>query len=66
MNPLAAMWARREHERQQRAELVRLARELRESQIALAPLLAAANARRRANERQDGPSGFVMVPKEYR
>lgn len=65
MNPLAMMWADREASRIRRAkevaELRALAKDLHESQAAIAPLVAEANARRASLMRQDGPSGFVMV-----
>ncbi|MGL6208711.1 MAG: hypothetical protein ACRC14_02635 [Paracoccaceae bacterium] len=63
MNPLAEMWAHRRLEQFHRAELRRLAEEVRESNASMAPLIAEANARRKANMRQDGPQGFVMVQK---
>ena len=61
MDELARMWANRRIEQLQRAELRQIAADLKESHADLAPLLAAANERRKANMRQDGPSGFVMV-----
>lgn len=63
MNPLARVWAERELARLQRIELHRLAAEIRQQQIDLAPLRERAEARRKANMRQDGPQGFVMVKK---
>jgi hypothetical protein len=68
MNKLAAMWAQAEHERirksLQHRELRKLCEELREANATVAPLIAEANARRRANMRTEGPQGFVMVHRE--
>lgn len=41
-----------------------LIREMKESQDALRPVRDAYFARRKANERQDGPNGFIMVDKK--
>jgi hypothetical protein len=54
------MWAKREADRLAALELRKIAADLSESQAALAPLLRQADERRKANMRQDGPSGFVM------
>lgn len=63
MNPLAMLWAERQVAKAQAAELRRLAAEVRQKQDALRPMIAAANARQKVAMRQDGPKGFVMVPK---
>jgi len=63
MDFLAAMWADREADRLHRAELRKIAIELREAKTLAAPFIAKANARRIANMRQDGPHGFVMQMK---
>jgi hypothetical protein len=60
-NPLALAWAERELARLQRIELHRLADEIRQQQSELAPMRAKAEAMRKSNMRQDGPTGFVMV-----
>lgn len=44
-------------------ELRRVVRELRETQVEVAPMIAKANELRRKRRRMDGPSGFVMVEK---
>jgi hypothetical protein len=62
-NPLVAAYLRRRKESLDRAELRQIAADLREAQADLEPILAEANARRKANMRQDGPVGFVMVMK---
>lgn len=61
MNHLAMTWAKRRLQQLERAELRRLAIDLRAKQAELAPLIKAANDRRKTNMRQDGPEGFVMV-----
>lgn len=62
-NPLALLWARKRMADLQHPALRRLAAEIRQQQIELAPLRERAEARRKANMRQDGPAGFVMVMK---
>lgn len=61
MNPLARAWAERERDRLQRRELARIAEDLRRMNAEVEPLRREAAERRRANMRQDGPDGFVMV-----
>lgn len=61
MNPLARAWAEREARRQARADLRRLAEDVRQSFAEVEPLRREAAKRRKANMRQDGPDGFVMV-----
>ena len=61
MDPLAELWARRQLELLERRRLRRLVEELKATQAEVAPLIAEATARRRAAERMDGPTGFVMV-----
>jgi len=63
MDPTARLWAERQLQRHDRAELRRLIIELREQQDAARPLIKAAADRRQANMRQDGPAGFVMMPR---
>ena len=65
MDFLAVMWADREAEKFHRAELRKIAIELREAKALSAPFIAKANARRVANLCQDGPQGFVMQVKQY-
>ena len=60
-DPLEILWMNRQVEKHDRAELRRLCAEVGEKQRELAPMIAAANARRKAAMRQDGPTGFVMV-----
>ncbi|MFN7881671.1 MAG: hypothetical protein ACK5PF_01460 [bacterium] len=61
MNPLALAWAERELKRLESLELRQLAKELNRQQADLAQLRELAWARQKANMRQDGPNGFVMV-----
>jgi len=63
MNALAKMWADKERKRLDALELRQIAADLREAQADLHPLIAEANARRKAAMRQDGANGFVMVTK---
>lgn len=59
-NPLALMWARRQIERLQRAEIRRMAADLRDQQRELELLRRERERRRKEAMRQDGPTGFVM------
>ena len=61
VNPLARLWADKERKRLEVLELRQIAADLSEAQADLRPLLAEANARRKAAMRQDGAGGFVMV-----
>ena len=63
MDPIARLWAERQLQRLERAKLRKLIIDLREQQDALQPLIKAAADRRQRNMRQDGPTGFVMVPR---
>lgn len=63
VNLLVAAYLRRQKELHDRAELRRIMADLREAQADLDPIRAEANARRKANMRQDGETGFVMVMK---
>jgi hypothetical protein len=63
VNPLVTAYLRRRKETWERAELRRIMADLREAQADLDPIRAEANARRKANMRQDGETGFVMVMK---
>ena len=60
-DPIELLWMRRQVEKHDRAELRKLCAEVSEKQRELAPMIAAADARRKAAMRQDGPTGFVMV-----
>ena len=60
-DPLEILWMNRQVEKHDRAELRSLCAEVSEKQRELAPIIADANARRKAAMRQDGPTGFVMV-----
>jgi len=48
--------------RHDEAELRKLAEEVRDANRKAEPLRKMAKERRRANARQDGPDGFVLVP----
>lgn len=65
MNIVLRLYLERRLERLQRAELRRTCEEAREAQAKLAPLLQRRREQEKARRRQDGPSGFVMVDKEW-
>jgi hypothetical protein len=61
MNELARIWAQRQLELARRAELERLAGEVRQGFALIEPMRKAAEERRKAGLRMPGADGFVMV-----
>lgn len=61
MNPLAAAYLKRQHDRLQSREIRRLAVEIKEKQAKLAPMQKRYRDNLWKNRRMDGPTGFVMV-----
>lgn len=63
MDALAEMWARRRLAQLERAEMIRLVMDVRAGRRTLAPMIAERQRIIQMRMRQDGPSGFVMVPR---
>ncbi len=61
MDPIAMLWAKRQMELVERADLRRLIIETREAEAKFRPIRDAYFAKVKARMRQDGPTGFVMV-----
>ena len=63
MNELARLWELKRLRDLEMAELRLMSANLRKQFAEIEPLRKEANAARQRNMRQDGPTGFVMVPK---
>jgi hypothetical protein len=63
MNNLARLWAEKRLKQLQERELRNLVKEANEAMRSVRPLMREANERRKADMRQDGLDGFVMVTK---